>query len=231
VKVVGYIRVSTDKQEEQGFGLDVQERTIKQWAKEHGHKIAKVIADEGVSGTLEDRDGLAEAIDLLRTGKVQGLVVPRLDRLARDLILQETILRDTRPLGEVFTCSPAEAGFLNDDPDDPSRKLIRQILGSVAEWERAMVVLRLRGGRRRKAARGGFAYGSPAYGTRAEAKELVADEDEQAALARIKELRTEGHSLRSIGEALTREGYRPKRSARWHTESLRRIIAREQVRS
>ena len=60
--------------------------------------------------------------------------VYRLDRLARDLIVQETVLAEVKRLGgEVFSTSAAEAGYLSDDPDDPSRKLIRQVLGAVAE--------------------------------------------------------------------------------------------------
>ena len=45
---------------------------------------------------------------------------------------------------EVFSTSDAEQGYLQDDPSDPSRKLIRQVLGAVAEYERAMIRLRLR---------------------------------------------------------------------------------------
>jgi DNA invertase Pin-like site-specific DNA recombinase len=158
---------------------------------------------------------------------VGGIVVYRLDRLARDLIIQEQLLAEVRRMGgEVFSTSAAEAGYLTDDPDDPSRKLIRQVLGAVSEYERSMISLRLRTGRRRKAEKGGFAYGSPHYGYRAEGKQLVADEDEQAALARIRELRGDGRSLREIAGVLEAEGFRPKRSQRWHPESLRRIVAR-----
>jgi DNA invertase Pin-like site-specific DNA recombinase len=100
------------------------------------------------------------------------------------------------------------------------------VLGAVNEYERSMIALRLRSGRKRKAANGGFAYGSPGYGYRAERKSLVGDQSEQAGLGRIRELRAEGRSLREIGEILTVEGHRPKRSDRWHPESLRRIVSR-----
>ncbi|MDP9402618.1 MAG: recombinase family protein [Actinomycetota bacterium] len=53
-----------------------------------------LVADEGVSGTLADRAGLAEALALLRERAAWGLVVHGLDRLARDLVLQEQLLAE-----------------------------------------------------------------------------------------------------------------------------------------
>ncbi len=92
--------------------------------------------------------------------------------------------------------------------------MIRQVLGAVSEYERSMIALRLRAGRRRKAERGGFAYGSPHYGTRADGGELVPDEREAAAVARVRQLHDEGRSLREIAAVLTAEGHLPKRSER-----------------
>ncbi len=236
MRVIGYVRVSTDRQAERGLGLEVQEQALRKWAKANDHRLVGVCRDEGVSGSngLGSRMGLADALELVRDGRAKGVVVYRLDRLARDLIVQEQVLAEVRRLGgEVLSTSGAEAGYLEDDPDDPSRKLIRQVLGAVSEYERSMVALRLRAGRQRKAERGGFAYGSPPYGFRAAKGDkgesvLVADTDEQATLARIAELHNAGASLRSIASTLEAEGHKPKRtkSVRWHPESLRRIVAR-----
>lgn len=229
MKVAAYLRVSTDRQAEHGLGLSVQEQAIRKWAKANGHRVALWARDEGVSGSngLEAREGLHEALSALRANSVRGLVVYRLDRLARDLVLQEQLLAEVRRMGgEVFSTSAAEASYLGDDPDDPSRKLIRQVLGAVAEYERAMINLRLRSGRRRKAETGGYAYGAPPFGFRAERGELVPDEAEQPALTRIKELQEAGGSLRSIAAALEAEGFRPRRGARWHPETVRLIVAR-----
>jgi DNA invertase Pin-like site-specific DNA recombinase len=227
VKLAAYIRVSTDSQVD-GLGPEVQERAISTWAKSHRHKIVTVLRDNGISGAKElaDRPGLAEALALIRDGVISGVVVYRLDRLARDLVLQEQLLAEIRRMGgELFTTSVAEAGYLADDPNDPSRKLIRQVLGAVNEYERSMIALRLRSGRRRKAEKGGFAYGSPRFGYRAERGELVEDDGEQATVARVAELRSEGKSLRDIGTALTAEGHKPKRGNKWHPQTVTNIVA------
>jgi DNA invertase Pin-like site-specific DNA recombinase len=108
--------------------------------------------------------------------------------------VQEQVLAEIWRLGgQVFSTAQGEAAYLvPDDVEDPSRKLIRQVLGAVAEYERAMIALRMRRGRRRKAESGGYAYGSPPFGAQALDRELVPEENEQQAVARITALRSEG---------------------------------------
>lgn len=228
-KLAAYLRVSTDRQAEHGQGLEVQEAAIRQWAKANGYRVTAWTRDEGVSGSngLEARVGLLEAVAMVRDREVAGIVVYRLDRLARDLVLQEQLLADVRRIGgDVFSTSAAEASFLTDDPDDPSRKMIRQVLGAVAEYERAMIRLRMRSGKARKRERGGYIGGWTPLGFRSEGGELVADDNEQAVLARIGELRASGASLRQIASTLTAEGYRPKRGPTWHAGSLALVVKR-----
>jgi len=229
MRLVGYIRVSTDRQAEEGLGLSIQEQAIRSWARKEGHRLVALARDEGVSGSngLETRIGLADAFDLLRDGKAEGLVVYRLDRLARDLVLQEQLLAEMWRIGvEVFSTSASEGAYLSDDPADPSRKLIRQVLGAVSEYERAMVRLRLEAGRRRKKENGGFAYGAPPFGYRAVDGALIPDEHEQSAIRRITELRGDGASLSDIAAVLQDENFRPRRSSRWHARCVGRIVAR-----
>jgi len=64
LKVVAYLRVSTEVQAEKGLGLEVQEGSVRAWARAHGHKLAGVERDEGISGSFEpaQRPGLAKAL-------------------------------------------------------------------------------------------------------------------------------------------------------------------------
>jgi DNA invertase Pin-like site-specific DNA recombinase len=107
------------------------------------------------------------------------------------------------------------------------RTAMRQMMGVFAQLERAMINKRLRNGRKTKAEQGGFAYGSPAFGQKAEGGELVADAREQAGVGRIAELHRDGKSLREIIGALDSEGIKPKREgAKWHPATVSRIIQR-----
>jgi DNA invertase Pin-like site-specific DNA recombinase len=245
LKVAAYIRVSTDRQAEEGQGLDVQRRAIRQWAKSNGHLVTMWTADEGLSGSngLDSRAGLLEALSAVSEQSVTGIVVYRLDRLARDLVLQEQLLAEVwRVGGRVFSTSPSEDAYLdpNGADTDPSRKLIRQVLGAVAEYERSMIRLRMSAGRARKAERlrpesptgHAYAYGAPPYGWRADGRELVPVPEEQLVLARIAELRESGTSLRGVAACLKDDGFKPRAFKRrehpddWHPQTLRRIIAR-----
>ena len=112
MKLVAYLRVSTDAQAEHGLGLDVQGHAITGWAKTNGHKVTFWTSDEGVSGSngLDTRVGLLDAIAGLQDKRVAGLVVYRLDRLARDLNLQEQLLAEVWRMGaRVFSTSAGVA--------------------------------------------------------------------------------------------------------------------------
>jgi DNA invertase Pin-like site-specific DNA recombinase len=227
MKLVAYLRVSTETQAFDGLGLDVQRKGISQWARANGHRVALWTADEGVSGSngLDTRRGLLDALNAVEDGAASGLVVYKLDRLARSLTVQEGTLAKVWGLGgSVFSVDLGEVP--QDDPDDPMRTAMRQMVGVFAQLERGMIAARMRAGRRLKAERGGYAQGAPPFGFRAEGGELVADDDEARTLVRIAELRSSGASLRVIADTLNAEGLRPKRSGRWHSETVRRAVAR-----
>ncbi|MFP5377930.1 MAG: recombinase family protein [Acidimicrobiia bacterium] len=224
MNVVAYLRVSTALQASDGLGLEIQEQGIAAWCEAHGHRLVATHRDEGVSGDAEelDRPGLAAALAAV-DGGAEGLVVYRLDRLARRLFRQELVIHQLRQRGRTVL-SVCEADI---DDDDPTKVLMRQMLGAFAEFERAVIRSRLQGGRRAKAARGGFAaYGSPAFGSASRDRELVAEPAEQETIARIVELRSAGASLREISRTLAAEGRPAKRGGAWHPKTLARVLAR-----
>lgn len=220
MRVAGYLRTSTDAQEE---GLETQRAEVRAWARREGHQIGQWFTDEGVSGSngLEARIGLADAL----AAKLP-IVVYKLDRLARDLVVQETILAQAKRDGiRVFSTLPSEDAYLEDDPKDPTRKLIRQVLGAVADYERAMIRLRMVAGANRKRANGGYAGGGVPFGYKSNGKHLVVDRKEQQALADMKRLRDEGKSYRAIATHLNTDGYAPRRGSTWHPYSVARILS------
>jgi DNA invertase Pin-like site-specific DNA recombinase len=227
VRIVGYLRVSTQRQADAGLGLEVQEQAIRAWAVAEGHQLIACYRNGGESGAngIDTRIGLHEALTALAGGRAGGLVVARLDRLAGDLSVQEGILAWVwKHGGRVLACDAGEVR--QEDPHDPMRTAMRQMMGVFAQLERGLTAARMRAGRRRKAARGGFAYGAPPYGQRAVAGELVDDPAEQQVIARIRELHAAGASLRQIARTLNAEGMRPRRGKRWQDRTVAKIVAR-----
>ena len=223
-KAVGYIRVSTTEQVS-GFGLDVQEKAIRDYCKVNGFQLVEVLRDEGQSGGngLESRVGLAEALARLKAGEAGALVVYRLDRLARDLILQETLVERLRDQGTPVRS--ASEPDLDTDTDDPTKVLIRQIIGVVSQYERAVIRGRMMAGKAAKAAQGGFLGGRIPYGFKLENGEIVTDDNEQTVVALVGRLRASGASLREIAAHLDADGLRPREGDRWHPNTIRRIAA------
>jgi DNA invertase Pin-like site-specific DNA recombinase len=131
--------------------------------------------------------------------------------------------------GDVISCAEGE-GNLRDDPNDPSRALIRQVLGAVAAYERSMIVLRMKRGRLAKKARGGYASGAPPYGYRADGQgNLVPDRAQQEGVALIRAMREEGASYRTIADELNRRKIPTKRGlvGSWFPSTVSACVRRK----
>jgi DNA invertase Pin-like site-specific DNA recombinase len=231
LRLVAYLRVSSPIQVEEGQGLAIQEQSIRRWAKEHRHRLVGMFRDEGIPGTAKDseRDGLTEAIAAIKYNGGQGVVVASIDRLARSLTVQEAALQQVWAAGgRVFSVATGEV--LADDPDDPVRTFVRQVLGAVSQLDKGLIARRLRLGRLHKAEQGGYACVAPPFGSRAEGGALVPDPGEQKAVQLIIQLRNEGASLRGIAVQLTAEGLEPKRGGAWHPMMVKRVVDRAGAR-
>jgi len=224
----GYRRVSTNGQIDR-YGLPMQETDLRDYAHTGGHQLVRIETDGAKPGSLppDERPGLLAALKAIERGEADGLLVPGdLDRLARELIVQEAILSRVWKSGGVVHAT-TRGEILADDPDDPMRTAIRQFMGVVAQLDRALVAKRMRNGRKAKAAQGGYAgFGSPAFGQRSVDKELITDEREAAVTARMRELRAEGMGFKAIADRLNAEGLTSKRGGTWHPQTVSRVLAR-----
>jgi len=218
---VGYVRVSTESQLD-GFGLDIQEAAVRALAAELDVTLIDVFSDLGVSGSedVAGRGALTMALACLEDGDATLLIVPKLDRLARDLLVQEGILRDVWATGaEVMPCAEGERmACVPDSPDDPSRRLIRQMLGAVAEYERAMIRARMVAGRRRKIAETGYAGGPEPFGH--------TDPDELEVLRDASERRGEGFTWTDIAMWLNGDQRFKRNGTPWDASAVHRTVTR-----
>jgi DNA invertase Pin-like site-specific DNA recombinase len=229
IRLVAYLRVSTDDQVKHGLGLPVQQKAINRWVKVHDdYRVVLSVRDAGTSGAngVETRAGLHEALRAVKAGRAHGLIALNLDRLARKLEIQEAILATVWAAGgRVFTVED-DGEVPEDDPDQPMRTALRKIRGVIAELERAMITKRMRDGRHLKQERGGYVGGNVPLGYRVEGHELVIDTEGGTTVERIRQLRTSGASLREIAATLTEEGHRTKRGGHWHPATVGLIMRR-----
>jgi DNA invertase Pin-like site-specific DNA recombinase len=188
---------------------------IRRYAAANGLRVVQWFREEGISGTkeLDKRPALQKLVVALHADGVKTVIVEKLDRLARDLMIQETIIGDLRK-SSFELISVAEPDLCSDDP---SRKLVRQVFGAIAEYERCMIVQKLRGARERIRAKTGRCEGRKPFGSRLGEKDVV---------ARMRQLRLEGNSLARVAEVLGREGYKPRTGRRFYPANVARILAR-----
>jgi len=161
-KLVGYCRVSTDNQKEEGT-IEIQEKSLKVYVEKNGYELVKVFKDNGISGgsELENRPGLVELFNYIENNKeIEGVLIFKLDRLARDLYIQEHLIKKLEELNKKLI-SIKEPHL---DSKDPMRKAFRQFMGIVSELEKAFKTMRLSGGRINKAQKGGYAGGGYCFG-------------------------------------------------------------------
>src|SRR4051794_5751627 len=84
--VLGYARVSTAEQADNGHGLDAQEAAIRTECGRRGWVLLEVVRDEGISGRDLDRPGVRTVLERIAAGEAGALVVAKLDRLSRSLV-------------------------------------------------------------------------------------------------------------------------------------------------
>ena len=146
---------------------------------------------------------------------VHTVVVEKLDRLARDQMVQETIIQSLLKQG--FDLVSAATGEENLCGNDPGRKLMRTIMGAIAEYDKAMIVLKLRAARQRTKAAMGRCEGQKPYG------ELP---DEKTIKTRIQSLRSKGSNYEQIARHLNQDGIKTRSNGKWFAATVRRILIR-----
>ena len=221
-RALSYLRVS-GKGQIRGHGFDRQQATITRYAKSHGIDIVGEYRDEGVSGTKElaDRKGLAALLDMLESNGLNLVLVECADRLARDLLVGEVILGQFRDLGVKVIAANSGTDLTACD-DDPTRVLIRQVLGAVSQFDKSVTVLKLRAARGRVRRRNGRCEGRKPYGTRP---------GEQRVVQRILELRRKPRgesrlSVAKIAEILNKESLPTRTGKPWQPGTVWAILNR-----
>ncbi|MGD0679743.1 MAG: recombinase family protein [Polyangiaceae bacterium] len=198
---VAYIRVS---KEEQKLGPEAQRASIEAWARSEGIHVAAWHVDQGVCSVtpIDERPALVAALASLREHAAGVLVVAKRDRIARDVVLAAMVERATTSAGATIVSAAGEG-----NGDAPADAFMRTVIDGAAQYERALIRARTKAALGAKRAKGEKTGGDAPYGFTVDGGRLVAVENEQAAIARARELSAEGRSLRAVAAALAGEGH------------------------
>jgi DNA invertase Pin-like site-specific DNA recombinase len=230
IRVYGYLRVSGAVQVNKG-GFNRQEKAIKGFCKQHRYTIDSVFKEKGVSGTKDElnRPAFQEMVGTILCNGVDTVVIESLDRLARELNTQEQII--TYLIGKNINLISAATGenvteaVKTNLDNNPTRKMLIQIQGAIAEADKAQLVIRLRKGREKVKAEKGKCAGSKHFGENSE--------EEKGIIKRIAYLRRLGRgqykrmSFQKIADKLNEEGIRTKRNNTWTSTGIKNVVERK----
>ena len=233
-RAFAYLRVSGKGQVE-GDGFDRQLIACQEYGDQNKIEIIEVFREEGVSGTkeLDDRPALSQLFAALEENGVKTIIVEKLDRLARDLLIQETIISDMLKKGYnlLSVCEPDLCS------KDPSRILVRQVFGAIAQYEKSMIVLKLRGARTRRRMKDGLAKGftgdAALKNGKCEGRHSFGQKpEEKEALMRIMAMHETDYSSTRIAAVLNSQvGMKTRSGKPWNRSTVAKIIARNRAQS
>jgi DNA invertase Pin-like site-specific DNA recombinase len=191
-----------------------QRGAIKAFAQANGYSIEDEFYDAAVSGAdpIDARPGFKAMLDRIAGNGVLVILVESPDRFARDLAVQLAGHSYLKGLGVELVPTTAPDFFTEDTP---TAVLVRQVLGAIAQFEKASLVAKLKAARERKVAAGGRGTGRWRY-----------DEARPDMVALAKQLRTDGLSVRKIGAAFAERGYLTARGKPLAASAVQTMLTR-----
>lgn len=227
-RTIAYLRVSTQEQADLGVSLEAQRAKCQAYASLYNLNITSVLVDAGESAKTLERPQLQLALARLRHGEADALLVVKLDRLTRSVADLDLLVR------EYFGVDGAVllAVEMNIDTRTAIGRMVLNLVGVFAQWERETIGERTAAALQYKAARGEYTGGGAPYGFRVVespvegvAARLEPEPGEQAAIALAKSLRLEKLSLRAISRRLAAAGHLARDGEPFGAQQVARMVA------
>ena len=229
MRVAIYARVSTDAQEARGT-IGSQLALLRERVAQEGHELVAEYTDDGFSGARLDRPGLDTLRDAAEAGHIEGVWCLSADRLARMYAYQVIVLDELARHGVSVS--------FHDTPqieDDPQARLLTQVQGVIAEYERAKIAERYRRGKLWRSRAGEVIAWKPPYGYQRIPRvgerpaHLEVFEHEATIVRRIfDDYVGKDISMRQIAKGLNYDGIgSPSGQAVWGVSTIARILRNE----
>lgn len=222
MKAVGYIRVSTEDQAREGVSLENQESKIKAFAYAKGWDLVEIYADDGKSAKDLNREGIQKVIEGCEKRGFDIVIVYKLDRLTRNIRDLGYLIQDVFERYGVDFSSVMD----NFDTTTASGRLVLNVMGSVAQWEREIISERTEEALRFKK-RNGERVGTIPLGFMLTGDKLEPVEEELAIVRQAKSLRAKGLSYQRIANRLNEARARTKQGGRWFASTVRYLLSND----
>jgi len=234
LRLVGYVRVSTEDQAVNGVSIDAQRERLEAYATAHGYQLIGIESDNGASGKIPPmkRAGLRRALETIGNGGADGIVFLKLDRLSRSV-------RDVLDLADAAKRQGWHLVSVQENIDSSTAtgKMILTVLAALAEMERDQVSERTKAALdqvaregRARSSRLPFGYrinGAPKATTvkAGDTRQLVEHPEEIKILTRMMKLYDNDKGARTIAKTLNAQGMiNPRKRAPWNPSTVASII-------
>jgi site-specific DNA recombinase len=217
-RVIGYVRVSSEIQVEKDNSVRNQVLSIKNYCESVGYELITIYKDEGISGLKNNRDGLNTMMDEIRKSKIDMVVVYSLSRLGRKLVDVIGWIDELEKFGVQFLSIKENFGS-----DGIVGKLMRNILGSINEFEVGLLGERIRDVKKFKKSKMEVYTGKICFGWDRDDKKLIVNKLEMNVLEDINDLRENGWRYNRISQKLNSSGILSKEGGRWFAGSVRSV--------
>lgn len=223
MKAVIYVRVSTTEQYLDGFSLPAQTSLLKAYAETYGHTIVGIYDDPGISGkNIEDRPGLLKLLADAQQGKFELVLIWKLSRLSRSL-LDLLNVTDLLKKHNVSLVSHSE----HFDTSTPIGKMLLQLLGSIAEFERNTLIENVRMGMNQRFISGLSKSSIPFGYIHTEDKKITTDVEKAALVKEIFRRFNEGEKISAIVDYLNASGCKNRVGGIWRQEVVSKMLQNE----
>ncbi len=223
---IGYIRVSTDKQAEEGVSLEAQEAKIRAYCDLYELTLVGIEVDAGKSAKeMTKRDGLKKALKHLEDGSATHLIVTKIDRLSRSIV-------DMGILVKKYFKNQEALISINDhvNTSTATGRMFLNMIVMFSEYEREVIGERTSEALKHLKSKGVSLGPAPLGKSHSEdvdqggRRKIVDNRTEELTVSRIQSLK--GLSLRKICKILTDEGHKTKRGGKWHPQSVKLVLGR-----
>ena len=226
-KAIGYLRVSTKQQAEEGeYGLQTQRAWIEEYCSKNDIVITEWFEDAGYSGAKRDRPALNRILaGEVTNPPIQYIVVAKADRIARDVQLYYAIKFLLQQNGIEIVSATEDWS----EQDKLTGKILETFLALVAEIERENIKLRMSGGRRQKAKSGGYSGGNLPYGYKVSNGEYMIHQAEAEVVRRIFAMKKSGVGVPTIAKTLESDGIVGRKGNPLARSTIQQILANEKT--
>lgn len=208
-RILAYLRVSTEEQQASGAGLAAQRAAILAECERRGWHLVEVIEDAGYSAKDLKRPGVQKALDTLRDGGADALVVAKLDRLSRSMLDFSSIMATAQKQNWGLIALDCAV-----DTTTPAGEAMANVLATFAQFERRLISQRTKDALAAKRAQG-VRLGRP--------RQLPA-----VVVKRIHRDRARGKTLSAIAQSLNSEGVPTAQGGqRWYASTVRAVLLSE----